>query len=329
MKRQKTLFKCFEIVFIIAISLVFLVSVTGTKRNVVWYKELFVTVVMFGAISLLYWILLKIEQFLEKKEKLLFIGFIVVWSIALYTFCYIFKNKPSHDYQTICNALENYLTGCEVDWSYFAQFKNNFFLFAVLLGLTEFAMLIGLPDPFVLWLLVSVAMVIWSGICIFRLTKLAGCRIATCFMSLLFFAGFLPLWGGTYNLYTDCISLCIGIWACYILATIPKRRHKWLAAMFAGVIWGMGYAIKATVAVSLVAVFIVMLLSEKWKSSFKVMAWIIAGFLLASACVELVWMQFPCSDLEAEYAAPFSYWFALGLCGDEATRVMPNLQCGV
>lgn len=316
MKMRQTLFKCFEGIFIIVISIVFLVAVTGTKRNVIWYKELFVTAVMFVAICFLYWILIRAESFLEKHEKILFIGFILIWSVALYIFCYVFKNKPSHDYETICVALENYIMGQEVDWSYFAQFKNNFFLFFILLCLTKFAMFVGIPDPFVVWLFVSTAMVIWSGICIFKLAKIAGKRMATCFMSLLFFAGFLPLWGGTYNLYTDCISLCIGIWSCYLLATLPNRKYKWLTAIAAGAIWGAGYAIKATVAVSMVAVFIVILLTTKWKVTIKTFAFVIIGFLLASVCVEIVWKQFPGSALEAEYAAPFSYWFALGLCGD-------------
>ena len=54
---QKKLFRCFEGIYIVVLSLVFLVAVTGTKRNVVWYKELFVTVVMLGAMCFLFWLL--------------------------------------------------------------------------------------------------------------------------------------------------------------------------------------------------------------------------------------------------------------------------------
>lgn len=316
MKKQKILFRCFEVIFIIVVSLVFLAAVTGTKRNVVWYKELFVTVVMFGAMLFLFWLLTKAEPFLEKHEKKLFIGFVLIWSVALYTFCYLFHNEPAHDYATICQALENYINGQEVNWAYFAQFKNNFFLFALLLALTRAAQLIGLPDPFVLWLLVSTALVIWSGICVFRLVKLAGGRTAAGFFALLLFAGFVPLWGGTYNLYTDCISLCIGVWACYLLAVSRKKKHSWLFVLAAGAVWGIGFAVKATVAVCLVAVVLIAILTENWKKWLRLTALILAGFLIAQVCVEGIWLQFPCSAMEDEYGAPFSYWFALGLCGD-------------
>ena len=133
---QKKLFYCFEGIFIVIMSMVFTVAVTGTKRHVIWYKELFVTCVMLVIMWIAYRFLARMESFLTKYEKQILCIFVIVWSVALYLFCYLFHNEPAHDYATICHAVESCVSGQAVEWSYFARYKNNFLLFAILLGLT-------------------------------------------------------------------------------------------------------------------------------------------------------------------------------------------------
>ncbi len=316
MKKANRLFNCFEIIYIVVMSLVFLVSLTGTQRNIEWHKELFVTVVLFGGMMLLYVLLNKMEHWIERYEKRGLVIFLVLWSALLYSFCFVFHNEPAHDYMYICQEVQHYVSGDVVDWSYFALFKNNFFLFLILVALTRVSLFIGLADPFPIWLLASVALVVWAGICLYRIVRMTGHRVVSCFMTLLFFVGFVPLWGGTYNLYTDCLSLCVGIWACYLLKRASVWKHSWLAILLAGFVWGIGAAIKATVVISLIAVFIVAFLTKEWKKSVRLLVFVMVGFLLADTCVEFMWKQYPCSSMEEEYAAPMSYWFAVGLCGN-------------
>lgn len=314
MKIQKIFLSCFELFYILVMSVLMFVVITGTQRNIEWYNILFVTSVLFIAMLFLYAILAKMEKFLICYTKNILICFVAIWGIALYIFCYIFQNNPCHDYINVYDSALAMANGSsEIDWAYFARFKNNFLATMIVAVLMKIAFCLGLSEPIAIMLLFSVAMVLWSGICIFKLLETAGYSYSSCFMGILLFAAFVPLWGGSFNLYTDCISLSFSIWACYIISRGKKKAFNFVIA---GILWGIGYAIKPTVIISMVAIFLIMLLTDYRRKIPKVFLGVLIGFLLSQMGVELLWNQFPCAEIEEEYAAPFEYWFALGLCGN-------------
>ena len=59
-----------------------------------------------------------------------------------------------------------------------------------------------------------------------------------------------------------------------------------------------------------------MLLTDYRSKIPKVFLGVLIGFFISQVGVEFLWNQFPCAELEEEYAAPFEYWFALGLTGN-------------
>lgn len=317
MKIQKTLFNSFEVLFMILISMLLCVIMTGTQRNIEWYNILFVTCVLFAVMLIFYKLLLKLEAFLAKHARTMLTVFVIIWGIALYTFCYIFKNEPAHDYITVYDSAYALANGnTDIDWGYFALFRNNFLTMIIVSALMKIAFMLKLSEPIVVMLLFSVSLVLWSGICIFRLLRRDGHLYASCFMGLFLFAGFLPLWGGTFNLYTDCVSLSLGIWACYVMSKGAISNHKVLCFMAAGALWGIGYAIKPTVIISLVAILIILLLTRHWKKTLQILLFVLIGFVVSQIGVEIIWNQFPCAELESELAAPIDFWLALGLCED-------------
>lgn len=196
------------------------------------------------------------------------------------------------------------------------MFKNNFAVLLVDAALMKISFWLNMQDPIIIMLLFSVPMALWSGICIFRLLKKAGYSYAGSFMGLVLFAGFVPLWGGTFCLYTDCVSLSFGIWAYYMTDRASEASFKWVYYLLAGFLWGFGYAIKPTVCISLVAVSIVVFLTAHWKEWLKTLPIILIGFFVFQFGLELLWNQTPAATYAEEYMAPPQYWFALGLCGD-------------
>ena len=315
MSKIQKLFKfSFELTYILIMTILLIVIMTGTQRNIEWYNILFVTSVLFVAMLILYAILAKLENFLKCHTRSILVCFVVIWGIALYTFCYIFKNEPCHDYIKVYDsALALARDFKEIEWDYFARFKNNFLTTVIVAVLMKIAFILGFSEPIAIMLLFSVAMVLWSGICIFRLLEKAGYSYSIAFMGLLLFAAFVPLWGGTFNLYTDCISISFSIWACYM---ISREKRKSINYVTAGILWGIGYAIKPTVIISMVAIFLIMLLTNYVRKIPKVFLGVAVGFCVSQMVVNILWNQFPCAEIEEEYAAPFEYWFAIGLCGN-------------
>lgn len=278
MRRKKMIFSIWEVLFAGVLCLVFLIALTGTQYNIAWYKVGFVTVIWLLCLTLLFVMLKKAESWLERYGKILFPLFCGIWAAALYAFSCFARNQPASDFAMVYEGALNYARGTEVYWPYFALWKNNYPLLLLLTSLIRLSDLLGFADPFYLILCLSVAMVIWSGICVFRLVGYAGKSTACQWMGILLFAGFLPCWGGTQNFYTDTMSLCFGIWACLLCQKAFEKAGGY--GLAAGVVWGMGCSIKATVAISMAAVFLIVMTAMQWKQWLRLLLPVGAGFLL-------------------------------------------------
>ncbi|MCM1536428.1 MAG: glycosyltransferase family 39 protein [Clostridium sp.] len=127
--------------------------------------------------------------------------------------------------------------------------------------------------------------------------------------------GFIPCWGGAQFFYTDAMSICFGVWACLLAkraAEKRKNRYYW----YAGLVWGIGFAIKATVAISMLAVLLTAIAASHWKEWKKLVLLVSAGFLIIYAGVECLWQLSPSQEMEEELGAPLEYWLALGIAGN-------------
>lgn len=314
MKKQNMVYGVFEAIFFIVLCLIIVISLTGTQYHIAWYKEAFVTAVWLACMAALFFVLKKLEKWLERHEKILLPAFCILWGAALYAFSCFVRNHPSQDYQIVYGAAVNYAEGLDVAWWYFAIWKNNYFLFLILGSLAKLSNLLGLQDPFYLLLFVSAAMAVWSGICVCRLIAGAGKSIVHRWIGLLLFVGFIPCWGGTQNFYTDAMSICFSVWACLLAEKALKGTSRY--SFYAGIVWGIGYAVKATAAISMLAVFIVWMAALKWKEWARLALLAFTGFLVVSLGVECLWRLSPSHEMEEEMAAPLEYWLALGIGGN-------------
>lgn len=314
MKRRNVIYGVFEVGFFVVLCLIIIISLTGTQYHIAWYKEAFVTAVWLVCLTVLFFLLKRLEKWLGKYEKIVLPIFCVLWGIALYVFSCFSRNGTSQDYQIVYGAVMNYIKGTEVAWWYFAIWKNNYFLFLILSSLAKLSSLLGFQDPFYFILLFSVIMAVWGGICIYRLLEECSQSIVLRWAGLFLFVGFIPCWGGTQYFYTDAMSICFGVWACLLTkkAFQGAGRYYW----YAGVVWGIGYAVKATVAISMLAVLAITLVALQWKEWKKLILLVLGGFLIVLGGVECLWHLSPSYEMEDEMAAPLEYWLALGISGE-------------
>ncbi|MCM1536426.1 MAG: glycosyltransferase family 39 protein [Clostridium sp.] len=316
MKKQNILYGIFEAFFLTALCLIVVISLMEVQYHIAWYKEAFVMAVWLVCLAVMGFVLKKLEKWMEKHEKILFPAFCFLWGILLYAFSCFIRNTPSQDYDAVYTAAANYAAGEEVEWWYFATWKNNYFLFLILGNFMKFGNLLGLRDPFYLILLFSAGMAVWGGICIYLLLADTNQSVMLRWTGLLLFVGFIPLWGGTQNFYTDTMSICFGIWACLLVERALRKKGSGRNYLYAGLLWGVGYAIKATTAISMLAVLLILLTAMKWKEWLRIFLAVVIGFLIVSGGVECLWQLSPGHKMEDELAAPLEYWLALGSAGD-------------
>lgn len=311
MKNRK-LFLVFEAAFCGVWTALLMICLTGTQHNIVWYKETFVTIVIFFSLLGMIYCLKLAEPWLIKYERIILPVFFSLWAVFLYLVSCIARCDLTHDYLSVYDAAVNYASGMDMDWTYLARWGNNFPVFLVIAFIARCSRLLGMADPFYLLLLVNVAVVMWTGGCVYVLADKLQSKAWVRMAGLLLFAAFIPCWGGTHIFYSDSFSLCFGAWgACLML----DERKGLQAGFAAGAVWAVGYYMKATSAIAMIAVLLLLLLTEKWKQCGKQIGMVFAGFLIIVIGYQTLYSQFPCYAME-EYRAPVTYWLALGLSGN-------------
>ena len=309
------------------------VCISGTQHNIVWYKELGVTAGMAVGIWIVGLILRKCNLFLmEHKSRLLFL-ILIIFAAGLYGVSFVSRNEPMYDYKVLYESALSYASGGEADWGYLAQWSNNFGIFIWLLLPMKLCNMMSVSDPFPVLLAINTILAVWSGYCVFDVLSHFIDDLSIAFMGLFLYMGFLPLWGGTNYFYTDSVSMFFSIGAVWV---IVKRGDEWIGCVLAGILWAVGFELKATAAISLIAFEWVSVMrfcpqGRAERREYCVMGketgtsrggskigWLL---LLFSFCVCLYGLQqvrkeFPSYEYEAEYGVPYSYWLALGIHND-------------
>lgn len=308
------------------------ICITGTQHNIEWYKELGVTALMAGGIWVLGFILRKCRSFLEKHKGTLLFLILSVFAIGLYAVSYISRNEPMYDYKVIYESAMTYASGGEADWAYLAQWTNNFGIFLWLFLQMTLCNVLSIPDPFVVMLAINTILAVLTGYCVFDILSHFVEDVSIPFMGLFLYIGFLPLWGGTNYFYTDSVSMFFTIAAVWM---ITIKGDELVGCILAGILWGIGFELKATAAVSLIAfewVAVVKLCPQgKAERNYGVMGkepgtsrrgdqtgWLLMffAFLVVLLGMKMLRREFPSYQYEDEFRVPYSYWLALGIHND-------------
>lgn len=314
MTMKKRLYDISVFLMIPFLGILFVICIGGTYHHIAWYKELLLTLVFAVLMIAISFFVLRCKSFLEKHEKKLLFVFLLIIGIVLYCVSCLCRNIPMYDYSDLYHSAYSYATGGAANWEYLSYWKNNFPLFFYLFGVMKLSLSLGITDPFYVLLLINVLLTVGSGYCIYRLVRLYTESVPWSFIGLGLFFGFGPLWCGTNYFYTDSVSLFFSVGAVWIFC---RKKQRMGDGITAGVLWGTGYALKATVAVSMVAVVIVIWLKEEKNRQLCLKAGLsVLAFLLCLLLWTGIRMQYPCYEMEKDNRVPLTYWLALGIHND-------------
>lgn len=271
-------------------------------------------------LMLLFWrFVKKREPFFEKHSRLITAGFLLFMFALQLAFSFPLRYSPAYDIGALFyGAVEWTETGSfETYYEYFAMFHNNFgglVLFRLWFGMMK---LIGAADYFfaacLLNSLLSLAAMFLTASCAGRLFGTRG-RMTALF---LFFIS-LPFYFIAPAFYTDALTMVFPplILRLWLYARDRKDILQKLACfVLMGIALALGYGIKATVLIMLIAVVIEGMLYDSWKAWLPLAAIAAALTVCVSLAVNSVVYFHVGRDEAQKRQVPITHWIMMGLDG--------------
>ncbi|WP_286669488.1 hypothetical protein [Thomasclavelia cocleata] len=286
------------------------------------YNMIIVPIVIIMVFVLMYFLYKKIKQIdLENKRKyylILTIIAIVIVGLQIYSI-YAIRVKPSWDFGVVHREAISLATKTNqiTNTSYFSTYTNNNLMLLMLTGIYK---LLGwfninnytIASCFINMLMIDIPLVINY----FSVKRLFGRNMVIMFMVLTMFC--LPIYTYVPIFYTDTYPM---IWGSLIVLLYIKInqtnsiKEKYIEAVLIGVCALIGFELKATILILLVAVILHYLFINEGMKKFIIIALVIASFISSMFVYNKVIDStnlFNELDYEAE-ALPYIHWVMMGL----------------
>lgn len=262
------------------------------------------------------------EKFLKKYEKYLLPLFFLVYTVAMVRFTLHSRGIPQNDQELLILGAK-YMAGLsdEMNWSYFGRWNHNIMPMIFLSIVFRIAAFFHMEDGYYLALVLNYIQVLAVLYCVYRLGyRYSGHGVVSAWLSMGMTAIFIPIWGHTQALYTDAFSFGFGIIAFYLwLHSYEKKEGK--KAIFcritAGLIWAVGFEIKATAVIPLIAVILYLAFFESGKVLLKNLLCLLPPLLLIAAVCSAYIRTLPSNDYADSWGVPpIGYFVGVGLEGN-------------
>lgn len=317
------LWKLFLFGYSLSLAAVIVLCVLESQDNLPAVRMAIYPLVGLLIVSVITLIGVKMEHFLDKYEKYLLPLFFILYTIATVRFTVHSRGIPVHDQKSLIAGAE-YMAGLteEMNWTYFGRWNHNIMPMVFLSFVFRAAKLLQIQDGYYLALALNIVQVLCVLYCVYKLgRRYSKHGSVSAWLGMGMMAVFIPIWGHTQSLYTDAFSFGFGIIAFYIwLCNYEKRKSGtkyWLINIAAGVIWGIGFEIKATVAIYLIAVILYLVLFEQWRVVLRnVMSLLAPVVLIATICSSYI-QTLPSKDYADTWGVPpIGYFIGVGLEGN-------------
>ena len=292
-------------------------------RNYYRYNGLLLAASVFAALALiiLFWLAAgRHEAFLTKNSKWITLGFLLFMGACQAALIFPLRYTPVFDVDAIFGGAAEWAeTGDFASYhQYFGMFHNNFGGLLLLRAVFGAAKLIGITDHYL------VASVFNSALSLLTMyltgavaAEFAGVRgrVTAYFL----FVISLPFYFIAPAFYTDALSMVfpVLILRLYLIGCRKKRFLEQLAAfLLMGLAAGMGFCIKGTVAIMLVAVMLETVL--RWDLK-RLAALALASAVAVPACIfftrGMIYRHLDRSEAE-KAEIPVLHWVMMGTVGN-------------
>ena len=262
------------------------------------------------------------RELLDTKPLICLAAFFVLITVSQLIIWFVCGCYPTRDFYNVYISAYNYtISGQIVDpyLDYLYKFPNNLPITVVLQFLFRVFYRFGITNFPAVGTLFNVVCIDLSYLFVFLcVDKLKGRRAAFLSLFMLFFN--LPLQTYLTYYYTDTTTMLYPpmlIYFCILLKEKTGRFFRQAIIVLLGIVTGFGMQLKLSVAISVIAVVIDMMLNADFKKLISVVAAVAIGFNLWGALFDgFVYSTVMDKNLADDKATPFIAWIAMGLQGD-------------
>lgn len=317
--KQSIIWRIFLVVFSINMTLVWFFSVIKTENHLPVSKMVLLPMVMLVLLCLFGLHINKLAAILDKKTKFLLPAFLVGYGLLIYGIGVSARCNPVHDQEVVYQGALYFagLSG-EIDWSYFARYNNNI-MPAVILGVIfRIGAVGGRLDPYYFAVFINMLQVLLTMYCMFKMSKERN-GIVGAWLTIIMLALFVPVIGHSKSLYTDSMSFCFGVVGAYLLLNSEKmkgKKHYWINSVLSGLMIGIGAAVKMTVLITIIAIFLFSLLEKNKKLFCNTCIAFGVALSFIMLCNQYT-ATLPCEEMRDSYGTPkVSYFMGIGMKGN-------------
>lgn len=265
----------------------------------------------------------KAERFLERHERWMLPLFFVLYTVVMLRLALHSRGIPYNDQAALIRGAK-YLAGQgeEMNWNYFARWNHNIMPMLFLSCVYRAAAWLHMTDGYYLMLAINCLQVLVALYCVYWLgRRYSRHGIVSAWTGMLMTAVFLPILGHTQAMYTDAFSYSFGIAAFSIWLYSYERRKEgkksWPFLALSGVIWAVGFEIKATAIISLVAVLIYLALFDNWKGFLRNAAGVLPTLAVVAIACSAYIRTLPSMEYQDTWGVPpVGYFIGVGLEGN-------------
>ncbi|MEG2645617.1 MAG: glycosyltransferase family 39 protein [Clostridia bacterium] len=328
----------FNVVFVIVFVYIVCNSIFFNDVTFFRYEPLPVILGVFSYIL----IFCLIGYYLKGKVKIntkviVTIVFIVIILVQIMS-AYLYRVEPGWDVKDLFDNAGKYIHGSAFDLKYLYNYSNNLamqmiiifiFIIAELFKISAYSLSMGFNI-----ILIDIA-IFFMYLCA---KKLYGKKNAI--ISLFFIALMTPIYLYVPIIYTDSFSMLFPILILYIYLIACEKTKKIdrnILYVFLAIVSFIGIKIKATVAIIVIAMFIVHLIYNKTKTIIPLMISFITVFILFTIIFNyLIYGIFKDwnKDSFEKNSFPITHWIMMGMTGNGSykssdfnnTKMMPTYQ---
>ena len=329
--------------YIIIFIFIWIIINTFFKESSVFYHVnpyigMICGIVMVTIWGLIYHFLNKTKEIKLKKEIIIVsILFLIIIGIQVLVILN-FRAGPAWDFGVIYENARNFaLHGdrgfIDYYYEYFSLYPNNIMMFILLVPIIKIGSLFGVF--YTLPCIVSNVILIDLSILFLYLYLRKKTNIKTAIFGIIVIMCFTPIYLYSSIFYTDTFSMPFAILMLYLSTFIPKEykndKKNILLLILFGIIFFIGYKLKATLIFFVFALILVKLLNTGIKKSYKQLIWIFGTFLVSTLIFNVAIVNNKKLDFKANNnwgSIPVTHWIMMGIENPDVSNKDRNAYGG-
>lgn len=267
-----------------------------------------------------YWLLGRINGFLEKREKWILGIFLGVMLVVQITAGYYMEITPQWDFGSVFNAAVEWAeSGDFTDQEYFYYFNNNLGELGALTLIFKLVRLFGIHQYNTAAMVVNAVLNVLMMLCVYLICKrLVSVRSG--FFALFIFMVSIPSYLGASVFYTDVFSMlypALVFWLYLKLRDAADNKHRIFYGIAMALAAWAGSEIKFTVMIMVVAIVVELLLRLDWKKLCFVLACVAAVFVLCNGIYNAdIYNNHLDKETAKQMNTPLLHWVMMSMQGD-------------